>query len=125
MKERTEYCKYCGIKIEPKTTRKQFCTPKCRVYWNREQLDFTKPAFTKEPLKSKVTYVIPSPTHYEGKRMGNLRVDEMGQWQEPKPDIQAQIDKLTAEKNGIKEGHYGTPMRNKIQIQIDKLKKLL
>lgn len=40
-------------------------------------------------------------------------------------EINAQIDKLTAELGGIKEGHYGTPMRNKIQTQIDKLKRQL
>ena len=53
MKKKRETCKYCGKKIEPKTTRGEFCSDKCRVYWNRESKgqwvhkdDIPKPAET-------------------------------------------------------------------------------
>lgn len=36
MKVKKESCKYCSQKIEAKTTRAEFCSDKCRVYWNRE-----------------------------------------------------------------------------------------
>lgn len=35
MKEKIEKCRYCGTFLEAKTTRKFFCSTKCRVYWNR------------------------------------------------------------------------------------------
>lgn len=37
MKVKKEKCKYCGSDLESKTTRKEFCSSKCRVYWNRDQ----------------------------------------------------------------------------------------
>lgn len=37
MKFKKEKCKYCGSELESKTTRKVFCSSKCRVYWNRDQ----------------------------------------------------------------------------------------
>lgn len=36
MKEKKITCKYCEGKMEAKTTRQEFCSDKCRVYWNRE-----------------------------------------------------------------------------------------
>lgn len=36
MKVRRKNCKYCKSKIITGTTRKVFCTDKCRVYYNRE-----------------------------------------------------------------------------------------
>jgi ribosomal protein L24E len=36
MKKKRETCKYCGEKMDAKTTRQEFCSDKCRVYWNRE-----------------------------------------------------------------------------------------
>lgn len=36
MKQRLEKCKYCDGKLAEGTTRKEFCSDKCRVYWNRE-----------------------------------------------------------------------------------------
>lgn len=38
MKYKRENCKYCGEKMEAKTTRAEFCSNKCRVYWNRENV---------------------------------------------------------------------------------------
>lgn len=37
MKVKKEKCKYCGSDLESKTTRKEFCSSKCRVYWNRDR----------------------------------------------------------------------------------------
>lgn len=36
MRQRLENCKYCSKKLEG-TTRKEFCSTKCRVYYNREK----------------------------------------------------------------------------------------
>lgn len=36
MKEKKIKCKYCGGKLEAKTTRREFCSNKCKVYWHRE-----------------------------------------------------------------------------------------
>tara|TARA_R110000868_G_scaffold90367_1_gene250994 strand:+ start:354 stop:668 length:315 start_codon:yes stop_codon:yes gene_type:complete len=36
MKIKKENCKYCGEKLEAKTTRREFCSNKCKVYWHRE-----------------------------------------------------------------------------------------
>ena len=38
MKKKKETCKYCGEKMDAKTTRQEFCGTKCRVYWNRENI---------------------------------------------------------------------------------------
>lgn len=35
MIKKTEYCLYCGEKMESKTAKKKFCCPLHRVYWNR------------------------------------------------------------------------------------------
>jgi hypothetical protein len=37
MKRKKEKCKYCQKDLEARTTRKEFCSSKCRVYWNRDQ----------------------------------------------------------------------------------------
>ena len=31
-----KFCIYCNQEMESKTTKKRFCSDKCRVYWNRE-----------------------------------------------------------------------------------------
>ena len=40
-------------------------------------------------------------------------------------EIQSQIDALTAEMDAIKEGNFGTPLRNKLLDKITKLKRQL
>jgi hypothetical protein len=37
MIKKSEYCLYCGEKMESKTAKKKFCSDLHRVYWNREQ----------------------------------------------------------------------------------------
>lgn len=34
--DKKEVCEYCNEKMEAKYRSKRFCSPKCRVYWNRE-----------------------------------------------------------------------------------------
>jgi endogenous inhibitor of DNA gyrase (YacG/DUF329 family) len=36
MKQKKEKCKYCSADLEAKTTRREFCSNKCKVYWHRE-----------------------------------------------------------------------------------------
>jgi hypothetical protein len=36
MKKKKEKCKYCSADLEAKTTRREFCSNKCKVYWHRE-----------------------------------------------------------------------------------------
>ena len=38
MKEKKQNCKYCGKELEAKTTRREFCSNKCKVYWHRENV---------------------------------------------------------------------------------------
>lgn len=38
MDEKREKCKRCGAKMNPKTKRAEFCSPKCKVYWHRENI---------------------------------------------------------------------------------------
>lgn len=52
MKQKRQNCKYCGNQIDAKTTRKQFCSPKCRVYWNRE-------SGAENPLEAPIPYIPP------------------------------------------------------------------
>ena len=35
MKNRTPYCIFCNEKMENQTSKKRFCSDKCRVYWHR------------------------------------------------------------------------------------------
>jgi len=36
MIKKRDKCLYCGSKMESITAKKKFCSPKCKVYWNRE-----------------------------------------------------------------------------------------
>lgn len=38
VKEKLKNCVHCGKELEAKTTRAKFCSPKCRVYWNRDNM---------------------------------------------------------------------------------------
>jgi hypothetical protein len=64
MRQKQEICKYCGEKMESKTTRQEFCSDKCRVYWNRENpkirlKDLTQPTnVAKPPEQPKTNYSI-------------------------------------------------------------------
>jgi len=58
MDEKKEKCKRCGVKIEPKTKRAEFCSPKCKVYWHREHpkvnlKNFNKPTNSVKPITEK------------------------------------------------------------------------
>ena len=34
--DKKEICEYCQENMEAKYRNKRFCSPRCRVYWNRE-----------------------------------------------------------------------------------------
>ena len=36
MKNRTPFCIYCNERMESETSKKKFCSDKCRVYWHRK-----------------------------------------------------------------------------------------
>jgi tRNA(Ile2) C34 agmatinyltransferase TiaS len=36
MKNRTPYCIYCKERMESQTSKKKFCSDKCRVYFHRK-----------------------------------------------------------------------------------------
>lgn len=36
MNNRTPNCIYCNQKMESQTSKKRFCSDKCRVYWHRK-----------------------------------------------------------------------------------------
>lgn len=36
MKQKNTNCKYCNKPMDAKTTRKVFCSVKCKVYWHRD-----------------------------------------------------------------------------------------
>jgi len=36
MINRTPYCIYCNEKMHSQTSKKRFCSDKCRVYWHRK-----------------------------------------------------------------------------------------
>jgi hypothetical protein len=38
--DKKEICEYCEDKMEAKYRNKRFCSTKCRVYWNRENVKF-------------------------------------------------------------------------------------
>ncbi len=52
MKKKNENCKYCGDKLEAKTTRREFCSNKCKVYWHREN-PVLEPIITYKPTSEK------------------------------------------------------------------------
>lgn len=36
MINRTPFCIYCNERMESETSKKKFCSDKCRVYWHRK-----------------------------------------------------------------------------------------
>ena len=130
MKKKKETCKYCGEKIEPKTTRQEFCGSKCRVYWNREkELEKLLPPQTnvgRKVVNDMVTYGVGIHKADANGTVAHVPFNSKeGQQAVNLADIQAQIDKLTAEMDAIKEGNFGTPLRNKLLDKINKLKRQL
>lgn len=76
MKFKKEKCKYCDKDLESKTTRKEFCSSKCRVYWNRDQqAEKQKPVKT-EPSKS----IPPKPSKKETTAPANLKGIDLAIW---------------------------------------------
>lgn len=76
MKFKKEKCKYCGSDLESKTTRKEFCSSKCRVYWNRDQ----KAAQQKEPPAPVQKAVPAKPSKKETSAPANLKGIDLAIW---------------------------------------------
>jgi hypothetical protein len=51
--EKRENCQYCGNEMTSKYRNKKFCSPKCRVYFSREEKeDVTEEAISEDIDKS-------------------------------------------------------------------------
>jgi len=65
MKKKKESCKYCGEKLDAKTTRAEFCSPKCKVYWHRENPKVVLKNFNKQSTGTTKNYTEKQPeTNY-------------------------------------------------------------
>jgi tRNA(Ile2) C34 agmatinyltransferase TiaS len=71
MKFKKEKCKYCDKDLESKTTRKEFCSSKCRVYWNRDQ---------KVEASLPVKPIAPKPSKKEIAPPANLKGIDLAIW---------------------------------------------
>ena len=125
-------CQYCEKEVPQKDGKRArlFCNGNCRNKYYYQKQAANKPK--KKVGRPKKTVAEKGGLWYVPEGMGaksevtNPKVT----WFPPhtpnaSDDIQSQIDKLTAEMNAIQEGNFGTPLRNKIQDKIAKLKKLL
>jgi predicted nucleic acid-binding Zn ribbon protein len=59
--DKKEKCEYCEEKMEAVYRNKRFCSPKCRVYFNREKekpKETPKPIIKKEPSKGDLLKLI-------------------------------------------------------------------
>lgn len=118
MKKKKETCKYCGEKIEPKTTRQEFCGTKCRVYWNREN--------------------IADPTERQKANMKAVTSETPSNWKAKADERAAEKEKFDQSTVSEKIAHYEAEMaklsgdsevvailRNRYKSKIHELKKKL
>lgn len=82
MKFKKEKCKYCDKDLESKTTRKEFCSSKCRVYWNRDQRAAKQKPVKIEPQKS----IPPKRSKKETAPPTNLKGIELSIWKSEQKD---------------------------------------
>lgn len=121
MKKKRETCKYCGEKMDAKTTRQEFCSDKCRVYWNRDQninypkaeeIDVKNTDWGK-PVASKTIEI-------------SRNVLWLGNDNKLTPElIQAKIDEYEAEIGTLGKGQWADIRKNGLQKKIAELKKQL
>ena len=121
-------CPMCKKSFDENTGRrpKKFCSDACKVkFWNgfkrvKKRIERAEiKAVVKEAVQNLATFgqsVVHTPSMTTG-----VTVEEVQQKQE----LQTEIDNLTAQMNAIQEGNFGTPLRNKLQDKINKLKKQL
>jgi hypothetical protein len=50
MKQKKDKCEYCGSPLDAKTTRKRFCSDKCRIYAAREKKEPAQQSIAPGPL---------------------------------------------------------------------------
>lgn len=136
-------CLDCGSDVAQKEGKrpKLFCNGNCRnkYYYkkkaaNKPKKKVGRPKKDAAPKDkdwalnfAKIAYKEQSAPAFDGKKMNRYLGDEIGQMPplDQKQETQLQIDKLTAEMNGIAEGNVGTILRNKLQDKITKLKRNL
>ena len=56
MKNRTPFCIYCNQRMESQTSKKKFCSDKCRVYFHRKfpNGNIISPVELEKELKAKI-----------------------------------------------------------------------
>ena len=55
--DKKEMCEYCKEKMEAAYRNKRFCSTKCRVYWNRENVKFPTQE-TRQPDVTKLSIIV-------------------------------------------------------------------
>lgn len=77
MKHKAEKCEYCGADLQAKTTRKKFCSSKCRVYANREGNHVVVSSPATRVIKQKPTSQLQnSPTGLKGIELAIWRAEQ-------------------------------------------------
>lgn len=71
MKKKRETCKYCSEKMEAKTTRQEFCSDKCRVYWSRENLNHNIYGL-RHPISNQVFYIGKTQRQLKNRLQGHI-----------------------------------------------------
>lgn len=104
MKQKKDKCKYCGGKLEAKTTRMEFCSAKCRVYWNRENVNDEK------------AFEVPIPHIPASKREIVKQVLD--------DSAKERLGKLEAELASLGNSSYLFDYKRKLKAKIEKLKNL-
>src|ERR1700722_803048 len=108
IKEKIEKCRYCGQPLDAKTTRKAFCSTKCRVYWSRNLVIWkvytlsdpdTESIFyvgvTKRPLKARLYNHIYDAQNLAGKVASRKDVKILALLADNKQPIIEQIEELS------------------------------
>ena len=104
--------------MEAKTTRQEFCGTKCRVYWNRENIDDPK-----ERQKANIKAVTSeTPSIWKEKAAARLAEQEkfdQSSTEEKIAHYEAEMAKLTGTSEVV------AILRNRYNAKIKELKKLL
>jgi hypothetical protein len=105
----------CGAEFEPNKPKQKFCSDIHRVYYSREN---SKKVKVGDKIgKTTVTSVV----HFKDHTVVSAKINDAETY-----NIQAQIDKLTADlATFVGDSPLVSSMRNKLRDKIDKLKKQL
>ena len=121
MKEKKQKCKYCGGDLNARTTRREFCSNKCKVYWHREN------KFEKEIEK-----ILDNPKFKEIKKETLKQIIETGQSYIPESKLieiavtatgQQKITEYEEELKSVPDIGLGKKRRKYLENEIQKLKR--